>query len=187
MIGKSVVAPQSQAAAILPGPLRVFYQLVAINPQRVVDFDLLNRRVFGVLTVALHGVRPVLGTAPPIAAPHRLVVRIKLPSARVGAAKAHLAHRPLGRCRDLIGQRRMQCLENDISEPHLGLPTSNHWRGGRAVDDRPLGSHEPHLRVKSGVDRYVLVDQALEHVGAGRKGLGVGGINRCPALRIAPR
>ena len=51
----------------------------------------------------------------------------------------------------------------------------------------PLGSHEPHLLVEPGVDWHILVDQALEHVRAGRKGLGVRGIDRCPALRIAPR
>ena len=187
MIDKSVVAPQPQAAAILPSPLGILYQLIAVNPQRVVDFDFLNRRVLGVLTVALHGVRPVLGAAPPIAAGHGLVVGIKLPRARVGAAEADLAHRSLGRGRDLIGQRRMQSLENDIGEPHLGLPAPDHRRGCRAIDDRSLGGHEPHLLVEAGVDRHVLVDQALEYVRAGRKGLGVRGIDRCPALRIAPR
>ena len=81
----------------------------------------------------------------------------------------------------------MQGFENDIGEPHLGLPAPDYRRRCRAIDDRPLGSYEPHLLVEAGVDRHVLVDQALEYVGAGRKGLGVRGIDRCPALRIAPR
>ena len=45
-------------------------------------------------------------------------------------------------------------------------------------------SHNPHQAVKAVVDRQVRIDQRFQHVGTGRIGLGVGGIDRRPPLGV---
>src|SRR4051812_26824240 len=91
-----IVASQPEAAAHPARTFRVRYELVAGDPQRVAGLGLLDWRVFGVLAVALYGVRAVTADPSAVATGQRLQEAVILAAARVDAAESGVALHRLG-------------------------------------------------------------------------------------------
>ncbi|HVA86929.1 MAG TPA: hypothetical protein VNF73_11520, partial [Candidatus Saccharimonadales bacterium] len=184
VVGEMIVTSQAETAVIGSGAFRVIHQLVAKDSDRVAHLGLLDRRVLGVLPVRLDRVGPVARGAGAVAAAERFEEAVILPTAWIDPAEAGVTHHRLRAGDDLLRQRRGQRLEDHVDQPRLRLPASHHRRRGQAVRHRPRRRLDPHQIVEPLVNRHVLVDQALQGIGAGRERLSEGRVDRRASLRI---
>ena len=179
------VLAQPEPAAEATRPLGVLDERQPVDAHRVVELRLLDGRVLGVLPMRLHGVRPVARVAAAVAAAERLEEADVLVRGAVDASEAGVAHHRLRPRRQRRRESREQGAEDHVDEAGLRLPAADDRRGPGAVRHRSARGVERDEPVEAVVDREVGVDQALERVRAGGEGLGVGRVDRRPALRVA--
>ncbi len=181
---EAVVLAQAEPAAEAARALGVLDQREPVDPHRVVELGLLDRRVLGVLAVRLHRVGAVAREAAAVAAGEGVV------EAGVGAggdveqpnpAWHIIPFVPAGSRSGNAGRSARNITSTSrvcVSQP----PTTG--AGQVQLVTVPARRVEPDEAVEAVVHRQVGVDQALERVRAGREGLRVGRVDRRAPLRV---
>ena len=134
---EEVVLAQPEPAAEAARPLGVLDEREAVDPHRVVELGLLDRRVLGVLAVRLDGVGAVAREAAAVAARERVVEARVLPGGDVEGAEARLAHHPLRPRGQPLGEGRQQRADDHLDQARVRLPAADDRAGPGAVRDRP--------------------------------------------------
>jgi hypothetical protein len=83
VVEEEVVAAHAETAPPLPRAVRILDQSVAEDPDRIVALRFLDRCVFGVLNVDLHGVRTVESEPAAVAAGERFQVAVVVAGAGI--------------------------------------------------------------------------------------------------------
>ena len=122
---EEVVLAQAEPAAEPAGALGVLDEREPVDPHRVVQLGLLDRRVLGVLAVRLHRVGAVAREAPAVPAGERVVEAGVGRGLDVERAEARLAHHRLRPCGQPLGERGEERVEEDVDEPRLRLPAAD--------------------------------------------------------------
>ena len=134
--------------------------------------------------MSLDGIRSILGRPGAVAAAQGSQETVVIAGDGMDAPEPGVALHGLGTRRNLPGKSRSQSFEHHVNQAGLDFPSPDH-RGRRLAMDHATGrSHHPQQAVEAVVDRQVRIDQRFEHVGAGRIGLSVGGIDRRPSLGV---
>src|SRR5207244_11721836 len=129
--------------------------------------------------------RPAKAGSASVAAGERPDKAVVLAGVRRDPAEAGVALHSLRARRHPLRKRIGEGLEHYVDETRLRLPAAHHGTRVGAVDDRAKGCVDAYQPVEAVVGRNVMVDETLEHVGAGVERLRIGRFYRRVSLEVA--